>query len=241
MDHSITLTNSQNEKVNTWDDWHMIPNSRPVVNPPEVITEYVKIPGADGTLDFTEKLAGRVIYGDRSGSWEFSVDNGYQEWQVLYDRLLRQLHGKFFTVVLEDEPAYQYSGRLKVNEWRSEKINSVVTIDYVLSPYKKMVSGFTQDWLWDDLTVSSGIYTIYYGTFNVDGSRLRNLYNPGDSRVPLTMHLTDMMTIKYYGDTKTFGAGLIENCGLFLEPGDNFIEFIGNGNVTISYDRGDTI
>lgn len=36
MYHSITI----GEK-NTWDDWHLIPTSRPLVNPPSVNTHLI--------------------------------------------------------------------------------------------------------------------------------------------------------------------------------------------------------
>ena len=26
---------------NTWDDWHLVPSSRPVINPPDVIKEHL--------------------------------------------------------------------------------------------------------------------------------------------------------------------------------------------------------
>ena len=46
MYHSITIGSK-----NTWDDWYLIPSSRPVVNPPKPKTKYIDIPGADGHLD----------------------------------------------------------------------------------------------------------------------------------------------------------------------------------------------
>ncbi len=43
MYHSITIGNK-----NTWDDWHLIPATRPLFNPPTVKTNMVNIPGGDG-------------------------------------------------------------------------------------------------------------------------------------------------------------------------------------------------
>ena len=63
MYHSITLGTK-----NTWDDWHLIPTSRPVVNPPSVKTNMIEIPGGDGVLDLTTALAGRVLYKNRTGA-----------------------------------------------------------------------------------------------------------------------------------------------------------------------------
>ena len=55
MYHSITIGTK-----NTWDDWHLIPKSRPLVNPPSVKTNVVDIPGGDGALDLSTALSGRL-------------------------------------------------------------------------------------------------------------------------------------------------------------------------------------
>ena len=60
--HSITING-----MNTWDIWHMAPKSRPFVSPPQVKTEYVDVPGADGALDYTEVLTAWGS-GSRSGT-----------------------------------------------------------------------------------------------------------------------------------------------------------------------------
>ena len=128
--HSISIYNR-----NTWSSWHLIPTSRPVVNPPEVKTKYVDIPGANGSLDYTEALDG-VKYGNRTGSWEFMVANGYAEWSVLYQEIMNYIHGKYLKVVLMDDPNYYYVGRLSINQWKSDQRYSTITIDYNFSPYK---------------------------------------------------------------------------------------------------------
>lgn len=234
--HSINIG-----KCNTWDAWHMVPTSRPVVNPPEVVTEYVEIPGADGALDFTEILAGRSVYKNRTGSWEFLVMNGYQEWHYLYNTLLTYLHGKTFDIVLDDEPDYVYHGRLSLNEWKSEERNSKVVIDYNIEPYKTPSSGVINDWKWDELTVSTGTYIVYYGSFDVNGSRDRVLYNPLSEAVPISVTVSDNMTIKRYGQEIFLFPGVNDSLGITLEPGENLMTFVGNGRVSINYDRGGEI
>ena len=44
MYHSITFDNEKN----TWDDWHLIPSSRPLVAPPSIKSNYVDVAGVDG-------------------------------------------------------------------------------------------------------------------------------------------------------------------------------------------------
>ena len=110
MYHSITI----GEK-NTWDDWHLIPSSRPLFNPPPVKTNYIEIPGGDGIIDLTTALTGRPVYGNRTGSWDFYVENGWMDWHVLYSEIMVYLHGQKFQAILEDDPDYYYEGRFDVN------------------------------------------------------------------------------------------------------------------------------
>lgn len=243
--HSL-LIGKNDEWINTWENWHVVPTSRPLVNPPEVATEYVEIPGSDGALDFTEALAGKPIYKTRTGSWEFMVLNGYQDWVVLYDHLLTYLHGHEFDVVLVDDPYNVYHGRLTLNEWRSEEHNSTITIDYTLEPYKKMSSTYVEDWLWDDLTVSgeSG-YKIQYGKFDVNGDRYRTFYNKMDKQLEFTLECTSEMTVTFAGKTYDLYAGANKSQRfrppLYLSPGYSEFKFSGHGQVNVIYDRGESV
>ena len=62
---------------NTWDDWKLVPSNRPVIDPPTQKTNYIDIPGADGSLDISTALTGYPVYNDRVGSIEFIVMNDY--------------------------------------------------------------------------------------------------------------------------------------------------------------------
>ena len=103
MYHSITIGDK-----NTWDDWHLIPASRPLFNPPPVKTNYIDIPARDGNMDLTEVLTGKPVYNNRTGSWTFYVENGFKDWTVLYSEIMVYLHGREFRAVLEDDPGYYY-------------------------------------------------------------------------------------------------------------------------------------
>lgn len=100
MYHSITF----GEK-NTWDDWHLIPTSRPVFNPPPTETHMIKIPGANGVLDLSESLTGYPIYENRTGSIEFIVENGHERWDIAYSDIMDYIHGKQMRAILEDDKA----------------------------------------------------------------------------------------------------------------------------------------
>lgn len=146
---------------NTWDDYHLVPSTRPVVNPPEPKTNYVDIPGIDGVLDMSTALTGTMLYKNREGSWDFVVANDYEPWEVIFHKLKNDLHGKRFDVRLMDEPYYYYKGRLSVNEWKSEQNWSKVTLDYYFQPYKFEINSGNEPWLWDPFSFKTGIIRNY--------------------------------------------------------------------------------
>jgi len=159
-----------NDGVSTWDDFKMVPTTRPYVAPPELKTNDIDIPGSDGSLDLTEAPQGYPTYKNRTGSWEFIVMNDFcqpidsrEEWYTVYSKVMDYLHGRAFRVILEDDMAYFYEGRLTVNEFASEERYSKITIDYNLKPYKWSILKTSDDWLWDPFNFDSGVVPRSYG------------------------------------------------------------------------------
>ncbi len=152
MYHSVTFGDK-----NTWDDWRLVPASRPLFNPPAQKTKVIDIPGGDGVIDLSQALTGYPIYQNRTGSMEFIVMNGFRAWQVAYSEIMDYLHGQSMRAVLEDDPEYFYEGRFTVNEWKSEKDWSRITIDYDVNPYKWALQSSTDEWLWDTFNFQNGV------------------------------------------------------------------------------------
>ncbi len=226
MYHSIIISGK-----NTYDEWGLIPTSRPLVNPPEVKTTYVDIPSSHGILDYTELLLWEPPFRRREGSWEFAVKPG-DSWASVYSSLLNYVHGKEHYVILEDDPDYKYQGRLTLNSWKSDPEYSVITIDYSLDPFKYSVrSSEDEDWLWDDLFD----LTIRYGTFTVSGTKYRTFINEGSKAVTPFFTCSAGMTVAFNGVTYTLVAGRNYNANLSLQPGDNLMLFTGTGTVLVSY------
>lgn len=134
MYHSIFF-----DSWNTFDDWHLVPLSRPLFAPPSVKTTTISVPGANGTIDVSEILTGYPVYDNRKGSIDFTVLNGYGEWYERYSTISNILHGQKMRAVLEDELDYYYEGRFTINSWKSDKDRSKITIDYDVNPYKYLV------------------------------------------------------------------------------------------------------
>lgn len=226
MYHSIIISGKD-----TFNEWGLVPTSRPVINPPEPKTTYVDVPAGDGGLDYTDILLGRPPYGYREGSWEFAVRSELS-WTEAYTSIMNYLHGVRHTIVLEDDPDYYYTGRLTVNAWKSEKEYSLITIDYKLDPFKKsLTENDDEDWLWDDLFNK----TIRYGTFQVKGQKYRNILYTGFRPTVPVITCSDSMTVEYNGSSFTLVAGDNTNNNLALMQGENIMLFKGNGIVTIRY------
>lgn len=223
-------------KYNTWDDFHLIPKTRPVINPPEPVTSYMEIPGSDIVLDYTETLSG-LHFKPRVGSWTFYVENGYGDWESRYSRLLTLLHGKKVRVVMEDNPNYFYDGRLTINSWNSEKDWSMVEIGYVLGVYKNPTySGSTEelDWLWNDLFDN----IIYYGSFHVSDSKMRTVINPSSTNVEAKVSCSSQIVVTYVDTGVTITIPATTSGKLTIPPGNNKMKFEGNARVSLDYRMG---
>jgi hypothetical protein len=143
MYHSITFTKGVAIK-NTWDDFHLIPSSRPDVTVPQRTLKYVDIPGKSGSLDLSDYLTGGSLqYSDRSGSWEFIVIQDYEgrtvdsrSWVARKAELTAFFDGSVMNVTLEDNPGYYYKGRVTIDSWKTGQSYSAVTVNYRFHPYK---------------------------------------------------------------------------------------------------------
>lgn len=158
MDGDQIVLSRKEKLMNTWDEWKIVPSSRPVFNPPKQKTQYLDIPGADGSLDVSEALTGYSVFENREGSIEFYVTNDYKKyrWQVVYENISNFLHGQQMRCILEDDPGYFYEGRFQVDSWASEKDYSKITINYNVKPYKYELTRSIDNWLWDPFNFETG-------------------------------------------------------------------------------------
>lgn len=229
--HSITI----GEK-NTWDDWHLVPTSRPLVTPPNVNTSYVNIPGSSGSLDLTEALTGYPTYANRTGSWEFLVLNGYGEWYARYSDIMGYLHGKKFRAILDDDPNYYYEGRFSVSSWASNKDWSRITINYNVGPYKIEVHGIDENWLWDTFNFETDMVHAYKDIEVSDNTDV-TIYNDV-MRVRPTIICSIPMTVSFLGKTYQLAAGNNSVREIVFSEGTNVLTFNGSGTVTIQMHGG---
>lgn len=148
MYHSLIFIDGATTK-NTWDDWHLIPSSRPNVEQPNPSYKYIDIPGRNGSLDLSTYLTGSVAYSDRSGTLNFYVANEDPETAVPFNRdwaTFKQTLAQFFSgqtvlkMKLEDDPDYYYKGRFYMKSWSTGDSFSQISIEYRIDPFKYRVS-----------------------------------------------------------------------------------------------------
>lgn len=158
MYYSLTFKDDTFRDVNTWDDWYLAPTARPSFQPPSFEPQTIEIPGRDGLLDVSTSLTGYPVYGDRTGSLDFLIhpDSPYT-WHETLSKVSNYLHGQKRKVFLEDDPAYLYEGRFKVNDFSTGDVYSTLTIEYDLQPYKKARWSTLQEWEWDPFNFQTGV------------------------------------------------------------------------------------
>lgn len=222
---------------NTWDDWHLIPRSRPVVNPPKVKTHTVEIPGGDGVLDLTEALAGRPLYQNRTGSFEFYVENGFKDWAVLYSEILDYLHGRKMLMELEDDPGSYFSGRFSVNAWKSEEQRSIIAIDYDVAPYKQDGLNTDDKWLWDTFNFTTGVIR-HYKNLPVHGTLEMIVIGNGSPVSPSITASAEGMSVAFNGQTYALNKGVNRIREIVIQNGENRLTFTGYGEITIGRSGG---
>ena len=237
------------EEFDTYENWHLIPTTRPVINPPGVKTNFVDVPGADGHLDLTDLLTGYPFYESRTGSIEFAVEpNSGEYWSGIYANIMRAIHGRKGKMTLDDDLAFYYEGRFSISSWKSDKNYSIVTVDYDVDSYKLELWSSIEDWLWDPFDFEQSI--IQEGCKDVridvaDGAAPKVIEILGMDRpvVPrITCKIDAGKTMKVqapsYNKQVTLKNGENNSPYIVLHGEVVQLKFWGYGTVTVEFRRG---
>ena len=94
------------------------------------------MPCRDGSLDYSQTVPKRATFDDRTGKIEFYLENDYEgwDWETAYTTICERLKGKRVRFALEDNPSHYYEGLLWVNQFKSDKGHSKITLEYRLHP-----------------------------------------------------------------------------------------------------------
>lgn len=221
-------------------DWGLLLKSRPVISPPSPKTVYVDIPGSDGIIDLTGSLTGDVKFDNRTIKCEFVVLDARNRWSDIYSEIMDYLHGQRMRVRLDEDPTYYYEGRLQVNEWKSDKVTSTITIEGDVEPYKMEMFSSLEDWEWDSFNFETGIIRDYK-EIRVDESLTFTIEGRRKSVVPSFTVVSDDgsgLQVRFNGTTYDLPDGTSRVLNIVIKNGTNTLYFTGNGTVSIDYRGG---
>lgn len=223
MYYAVTIIKGSETK-NTYNDWYLVPSSRPVISPPEPKYNMIDIPGVNGSLDLTEVLTGDVAYNNRKGSIEFIVFNEKPDtWYELYSKIMDFVQGQRVQIKLEEEPEYYYEGRVKVNTWTSGKNYSTISFEYDLDPFKYASTPTTR-------TINHSSSTTTSESFTCDRMPVMPKFTLSGSDAS--------MTVTFKGTQYTLAPGEQAIAGIVFTEGTNTLTVSGKGSLTVTYRGG---
>ena len=97
-------------------------------------TNYIDIPGGDGSVDLTEAL-GDVKYKNRECSFTFTIFP-YEDAEEKKTKISNLLNGKRCKIKLDKDSGYYWDGRCSVNSYASQKNIHQIVIGASVAPYK---------------------------------------------------------------------------------------------------------
>lgn len=210
--------------------------NRHCVQPPVPKTIYQDIPGADGSLDLSTAIAGRIIYERRAITLNFGCGYPMDKWPEVFSEVLQNFHGREGKLIFDDDPMYYYAGRMTVSEYSRARTLGTFTISVNADPYKYELTASDEDWLWDPFSFEKGIIRDYK-ELEVTGSL--SLAVPGTQRwVIPEITVSTAMTVSYDGKDYELKQGTNKIYDIVIKEGENPLMFTGTGTVTISYRGG---
>ena len=213
----------------SFDDFGIYLTSK-TINPPEPQTNTIYVPLRDGSIDLTESLTNDVKYNDRKINMTFSVIHPMEQWSDKVSEIENYLHGKRMKVVFDDDQNFYYMGRLKVNEWSSQKSIGKLVIECIADPYKYDVQG---DWLWDPFDFENDCISESENII-VSGSTSVVIVGKRKKAYP-TITASAAMSVSYNGTTYNLTEGINKLYEMILDEGENTLTFNGSGSVLIEY------
>lgn len=199
---------------NSYDDLNLILSSK-TIGSPSTKTESVDIPGADGTLDFTE-FFGEPKYNNRTLTFEFSSIHPDAEQDSNVKNIL---HGQKVKISLSESPGFYFYGRVSVGDWKVEKNIAKLTISCDCEPWRYKTEETIE-------------------TFSITSSGYITLLNLRRSVVPKITTDADI-TVAWTGGSASLSVGEdIVIPELILRAGETAIQITGTATVTFKYQEG---
>ena len=184
-------------------------------------TNFLKVPGRDGSLDLTE-AHGEVKYDSRVFQFTFTIDPSEG---IPFDEKLTQvsnaLNGRKFKITLDRDLDYYWLGRCVVDKYAQKKTIGQIVVKATVDPYKLKHCATTQT-----VALSSDEQTI-------------SVFNGRMAAVPSIECTDDNTAITFGNSTFTLNAGTHKILNIRFVEGINVLKLKGSGTVTFTWQEGE--
>lgn len=180
-------------------------------------TNFVDIPGGDGSVDLTEAL-GAVRYKDRECSFTFTVFPS-DDFEEKKREVANELNGKRFKITVDKDPDFYWDGRCVLDKYTSDKNVHTIVVKATVAPYKLKQNQTT-------VIVPSGTRVS------------RTLWNSRRTVVPTITNAAEA-TIIFGGGTYTINPGTHKILNIELVEGANPVVVTSTAPVEFTYHEGD--
>lgn len=191
------------------------------IGSPEVKKKLLDIEGADSSLDYTDFFGGPK-YNNLTHKFPFAMMVPHAEFPLYFSRIKNALHGQKVRIILDDDPAFYYVGRVYVQPGTIDKGIGKITIECDCEPYKYKIT---------ETVVSRA----------VNGATPITLTNGKKHAVPRVKIETDTSLNIVYKSVNVWdlGSGVFTLPELELVEGDNLVTVTGTGAITFTWREGD--
>lgn len=199
--------------------------------PPDVKTIKEDVPFMNGYYDFsTVGSGGEIVYTERKIPCRLQYkSNSKAAMMVKYSQLLEWLLSGSHDLIYTGEPDVKYAA--KVEQAPSFEIfqsrGGILQFEFNAEPFKHGISLVGEE-PWD--TFNFEIDYLQSNSFDVSGTSIFSIYNPGRSIVPI-VNCDSSMTVINNGYTANFLSGDNRDWRFKLIPGLNSITVTGTGNI----------
>lgn len=183
----------------------------PNVGSAEIYENYIDIPGGI-PLDASEYPAGYITYKKREMSFRFLRKNNEAPWASTVSAVMNAIHGHEVDITLDDEPAWHYHGRVKVQAPEVTEPLTAINVNVTALPYKEYARSLKDVWQWDETDFANDINLLDTGYRNLsvgsssNGSKYIIPWSPCVPTVTATLVVTG-----FYGSATT--GSLVARCG----------------------------
>lgn len=192
----------------------------PFTPPPAVPqTNFLKVPGRDGTLDLTE-ANGEVKFNDRELMFTFTISpDDVLSFDERLAAVSNTLNGKRCKITLDRDPDYYWEGRCAVEQHQRDKNIGKIVVKATVNPYK----------LKQRFTVVPVALSAAANTVVLENGRM--------SAVP-TIECSHGATVVFGGKTHELSAGAGKILDIRLLEGKNLLTVSGTGTITFIWREG---